>query len=524
MNNKRFFWWGMLALVLLVFGMSLVRPLAWPDEARYGGVGYGMLVSGDWLTPRLDGMPFFHKPPLLHWLQASSMAVFGVHVWSARLVPLAHAIVMLLSMYWATRYFAGEQVAQRACWILGTSLTIMAGGQYLNHDMPVAAWIGLAIWCFGGALLVQGKTGRRLALLGFVACGLGVLGKGLIGLVLPGLVIFVWLFVVRLWPRALHLPWGTGLLLFALVALPWFVLAQRQYPELFDYLIIGQHFRRYTGSTFNNKVPFWFYLPILAGLLFPWALLAAWDGLRSAWRQRLALLRQPEPWTALLWVWVIAITVFFSLPKSKLVGYILPVLPPLAVLAAQAWQTRWGQSVRAGRVFALLCAFNIGLALLLNHTGGQRSLDSGSRDVAQTLSARIEPGQAVWSTGGFPYDLAWLARLRQPVVVLDDWDKARREASDNWQRELFEGGDFDPEAAARWLQPIERLQQPPAGTWLVARPDMVGKSAVSAWRLVCVGRAWALWQARDSGLESPETAEHKGLQCGQTHGHEQGPQ
>jgi 4-amino-4-deoxy-L-arabinose transferase-like glycosyltransferase len=126
--------------------LALVRPLAVPDEGRYAEVGRWMLQSGDWLAPRLNGIPFFHKPPLLHWLQASSMALFGQHVWAARLVPALNAGLMMAALYLCARHLSGELIARRAMVMLGTSLTFLAGGQYVNHDMLVATWIGIAIW------------------------------------------------------------------------------------------------------------------------------------------------------------------------------------------------------------------------------------------------------------------------------------------------------------------------------------------------------------------------------------------
>ena len=100
--------WGVLLL------LAAWRPLALPDEGRYGEIGRWMLVSGDWLTPRLNGIPFFHKPPLLHWLEATAMGIFGVHAWAVRLVPALHAGLMLTALYLAARHIGGERLAQRA--------------------------------------------------------------------------------------------------------------------------------------------------------------------------------------------------------------------------------------------------------------------------------------------------------------------------------------------------------------------------------------------------------------------------
>ena len=198
-------------LGLALWVLAWFRPLALPDEGRYGDVGRFMMISGDWLAPRLDGIPFFHKPPLLHWLQAAALSLAGVHPWVSRWVPVLHAVLMIAVMAWATRRLWSEQVALRATWMLGTSLAFLIGGQYINHDMLVAAWISVAIWCFALSMLHGDRPCPQLARMGFVACGLGVLAKGLIGLVLPGLVMVVWVTLMRLWRKALHLPWISGL-------------------------------------------------------------------------------------------------------------------------------------------------------------------------------------------------------------------------------------------------------------------------------------------------------------------------
>jgi 4-amino-4-deoxy-L-arabinose transferase-like glycosyltransferase len=158
---------GILWLLLLL--MAAMRPLAVPDEGRYGEVGRWMLQSGDWLTPRLNGLPFFHKPPLLHWLQMVSLATFGVNELALRLVPALHAGLMLVALYLSARTISTETIARRAVLMLGTSLTFLVGGQYVNHDMLVATWIGLAIWCFAFSFMAGDKPNALLARLGFAA-------------------------------------------------------------------------------------------------------------------------------------------------------------------------------------------------------------------------------------------------------------------------------------------------------------------------------------------------------------------
>jgi len=184
-NLRRNSWLILGALMALLLLLAWPRPLALPDEGRYAEVGRWMLQSGDYLAPRLDGMPFFHKPPLLHWLQSGVFALLGPSAWTARIVPALHASLMLLGLYLSMRHFESETRARQAMLILGSSLGFLIGGQYVNHDMLVAAWISTAIWCMGAAFMHAEKPDTRLALMGFAACALGVLSKGLIGIVLP---------------------------------------------------------------------------------------------------------------------------------------------------------------------------------------------------------------------------------------------------------------------------------------------------------------------------------------------------
>ena len=262
------------ALFVLLLVLAAFRPLAVPDEGRYGEIGRWMLQSGDWLTPRLNGIPFFHKPPYLYWLEALSLATFGVHVWALRLVPALHAGLMLLALYLGARQFATEIIARRAVWMLGTSLSLLIGGQYVNHDMLVAAWIGVAIWCFALAFMHGDKPHAALARWGFVACAFGVLSKGLIGVALPGLVLLIWLLWTRQFKKIVFLPWISGLLLFGLIAAPWFWLAGQKFPGMLDYMFGTQQVARFSATTFNNAQPWWFYGLALLVLLFPWVFFA----------------------------------------------------------------------------------------------------------------------------------------------------------------------------------------------------------------------------------------------------------
>lgn len=497
--------------------MATLRPLAVPDEGRYGEIGRWMLVSGDWLTPRLNGIPFFHKPPLLYWLEASSLATFGINELALRFVPALSGGLMLTALYLSSRVISTEVIARRACIMLGTSLSFLVGGQYVNHDMLVATWIGIAIWSFAFAFVAGDKPDVHLARLGFLACALGMLSKGLIGLVLPGMVIFFWLIWTRQFKKILYLPWLSGLALFSVVTLPWFVQVQRIYPDFFNYMFVGQQFTRYTAASYNNPQPWWFYLLALVLLLFPWVFFVFGQLHRMVARMPASDLVMSVPWWKLCWVWVLVILVFFSIPHSKLIGYILPVIPPLALLAAMGWQRSMADRAVASRVFFGICAVNISLALGLMIKVGDVTRDSRTQDLAQVFACAATPTDTLYVSDAFPYDLPFYAQTTQAMVVLGDWSVLRQQVGDGWQRELFEGADFDAKAA-QVLQPavvLAQVAQIP-GHWFVGRTGNQLTVNLSGWMLYYQGAGWDLYRSGANSSDalapkSPEAAERKGL-------------
>jgi 4-amino-4-deoxy-L-arabinose transferase-like glycosyltransferase len=308
----------------------------------------------------------------------------------------------------------------------------------------------------------------------------------------------------------LYLPWLSGLALFAAIALPWFVIGQQKYPQLFNYMFIGQQFNRYTAATYNNPQPWWFYLASVLLLLFPWIFFAINPFGQAGKKELQPLAKQ---WRSLCWIWAGVIIVFFSIPNSKLIGYVLPVMPALALLAALGWQRSMAQRRHAGRIFAGLCGLNVGIALLIVTQVGPVTRDSRTQDIAQVLACAIRPGDTVYVTDAYPYDLPFYAQTRKPMVVLEDWPQLRKQAGDGWQRELFEGADFDTQAAKLLQLPAELAgagARP--GNWFVGRIGSKSTQGLSGWKLFYQGAGWMLYQSGGaSAPESPEAAQHKGL-------------
>ena len=515
---KRWSLWLLPALLLI---LAVFRPLSIPDEGRYAEIGRWMWVSGDWLTPRIDGIPFFHKPPLLYWLEAISFHVFGATAWAARLVVALHALLMGAVLLDCARFFAGVDVARRAVWMLGSSLAFLIAGQYVNHDMMVASWIGVAIWCFARAFMHQGTTQgdsvhRGWARAGYVACALGVLSKGLIGLALPGLVLLIWIALTAQWKKILALPWLSGVSLFALIAVPWFVLVERAYPGTFNYMFGTQQFARYTQTEFNNAQPWWFYGAAIAVLMFPWVLAVLAQGVRGVWLRVKHAHAPTDAVAALCWIWCVAVLGFFSIPSSKIIGYALPVMPPLAYLAALWWQQVWADKRWAQWLFAALVVAASAAAVVLNHLAGQFTQARGIGEMAQVLACVSDTNDPVAVIDDYPYDLPFYARRTRPIEVIQNWELERQQAADDWRRELFEGADFDAPAGQLALQPLSRLEalKHDASAWLLA-PKAVGsysKGAHEGFEVVHETPAWVLYRASMAGAsKSPESAQDERL-------------
>ena len=191
--------------------------------------------------------------------------------------------------------------------------------------------------------------------------------------------------------------------------------------------------------------------------------------------------------------------------------------PGLALLGALGWQRTMSHRPMAGKMFIGLCALNIGMALALVLKVGDVTRESRSQDLAAVLACAAAPSDTVYVSDAYPYDLPFYAQTTKPLVVLEDWPVLRKQVGDGWQRELFEGADFDPKAA-QVLQPVEvlaRVAQTP-GNWFAAREGNQMTQEMDGWALYFKGAGWDLYRSDGDAAgalaaKSPETAEHKGL-------------
>lgn len=332
---------ALIVVVLLAWFASLeLRGLFIPDEGRYAEIPREMLDTGDWVTPRLNGLKYFEKPPLQYWLTAASYAVFGEDEWTARLPSTLLGFLAVLMTVFTARRLWGPRAVLTSAVILASSWAYYLSGQYLTLDIMLSAFLTFAL-C--GFLLAQdaGATPaqrRAWMLVAWVSCAFAVLCKGLIGIALPGLALVVYSVIgldFRLWRRLEIL---RGLALMLLITVPWFVLVQQRNPEFFEFFFIREHFQRFASSEHSRLGEWWYYAPILLVGLMPWTPLFVQQVLRAASEPReTAAQLFNRPFRPLLFcaIWTAAIIVFFSVSQSKLPAYVIPVFPALALLLGQ---------------------------------------------------------------------------------------------------------------------------------------------------------------------------------------------
>ena len=256
------------ALYLFLLGRL---PLANPDESRYAEIPREMLAQGDWVTPRLNAVPYFEKPPLVYWTVGVSRVLFGPGEFAARLTPALFGLGAVLLTYAATRRLHGRTAGIAAAVVLGTSLLHFVLSRILLLDMAVSALIAATLFCFILAVREPAGPRRRALFLGlYASAALATLAKGLIGFLLPGAVMFLWLLIFNQWRRLLPMHLGAGLILFLAIAAPWHVLAAQRNPGWAEFYFIHEHWTRFTTTAHGRSAPFWFFVPVMLAGLFPW--------------------------------------------------------------------------------------------------------------------------------------------------------------------------------------------------------------------------------------------------------------
>lgn len=321
-------WWLAIPLLSILYFSSLsAAGMLGPDEPRYASIGREMARSGDWITPRLWGAPWFEKPALLYWMTGAAFKLgFGEDL--APRVPVALlSVAFLVFFQWILSREFGVRAAWAATIILGTSAAWLGYSFIGATDLPMAA-------AFSAAMLLSldwlETGGRRRLPLAAALLGVAVLAKGLTPLVLT--LPLVWC-GRRRWRDLVRLP---VLGAFLIVALPWYLLCYLRNGAIFPRTFFWQqHFERFTSHQ-EHEQPFWFYGPVLAAVLLPWTPLLVLLARRALYR---------DARRRFLLLWFLFVLVFFSFSENKLPGYLLPLAPAAAALMgialAEATRAHW---------------------------------------------------------------------------------------------------------------------------------------------------------------------------------------
>ena len=397
------------ALVILVslFASLGAIGLVGPDEPRYAWIARAMAETGDWVTPRLWGLPWFEKPVLYYWAAAMGFRMHLPAEWAARLPSAIAALAAAKAIAWFARrhYLADEDSLATptllAPVIFATSVAAIGFARAATPDMLFSAAITLAMVA---AASVLGRAGAlRVAdaarpetqnhdlpmlILWGAFLGLGVLAKGPAAVILAGGAVGSWALATSHWRAAIRLAHPLAIAAFCLVALPWYALCQHRNPDFLHIFIFQHNFERYLTPLFQHQQPFWFFVPITILALLPWSafLIAAAQEALGLWREK-SWKNSPGFFLA---CWALFPVVFFSFSQSKLPSYILPAIPALALITAISASRAFRKSRAHAIILSAATAFLwVALAAVFRHVVHQPPFTETASSVASLAAMAL---------------------------------------------------------------------------------------------------------------------------------------
>ena len=397
-----------------------------PDEVRYAVVGRTMVESGDAITPRVNGFVYLDKPPLLHWLNALSMRLSGFTAFAARLPSVLAGLGTVAVAAGLAAGLAGRRAGLWTAIVLLSAVLPAGVSRLCRYDAVFTLGLTAALACAWQALRQPQRLGW------YIGAGAGVaaaiLTKGPVALVLVGGPVFAY-WAAAWWagrrsrvgavsagsPRSsgtLTWPyWLAALAVALLLAAPWFVLTEALHPGYFHWFITNEHLARVHGATGGQHAqPFWYLLPITLVGIAPWSLLLLPAFPAATWRARFGA-GGPRADLFLL-CWAATPVVFFSLAQGKLPPYVLPALPPLAVLIG-CYLAGAAGGVPAGARPWLVAT---GIVCLVLAVGGAAASVRRPSDLLSTVAPQVIAAAALLALCGLVALVASL--LRRPVPAL----------------------------------------------------------------------------------------------------------
>jgi len=350
------------ALALLVaaaclFGRLGSLPLIQPDEGRNAEVAREMKDAGTWLVPTYDGLPYLDKPAFYFRVVALSMSAFGENETAARLPGALAALALLALVYVFCRRAYGERAAALAVLVVGTTPLVVAFARIVIFDMVLALFVVAAILAGYHAEERVGPARERWYVAGAACSAVAVLIKGPVGFLLPLLVLIAFDLLDRNRAAVRRLFAPLNQLVFLLIVLPWFfgvAFLRHDFPY---YGLVEESLHRFTTPAFHRTAPFWYYVPVIAAVLFPWSVLLP-ECVAAAWRARARWPRADR----LLIAWSAVVVLFFSISQSKLPGYVLTAVVALGMLTARVLDLAFEHP--DGRAHRLVLRAAVGLAAI----------------------------------------------------------------------------------------------------------------------------------------------------------------
>ncbi|HQU50710.1 MAG TPA: phospholipid carrier-dependent glycosyltransferase [Casimicrobiaceae bacterium] len=359
----RYAWVLIIAVASVAWFSGLdLRRLHHPDEGRYAEIAREMSVSGDWLTPRLNGIRYFEKPPLQYWVTAASFRAFETDEWTARLAPAVAGFATIFVVGFAAAALAGPAAGVYAALALAGCVWHIA----LAHIVTLDALLSFLLACALATFLLAQRDGlsRRALhawmLAAWALIALAALTKGLVALAIPAMALVAYSLLTRDWGPWRRLKPATGLAVFLAIAAPWFVMVAMANPGFADFFFVNEHIRRFATEEAKRPGPWWYFVPLFAVGLLPWLSIAPWTW-RDAWRARAA--PNGFRWQAFCLAWAGVVFAFFSVSQSKLPSYILPMFPALMLALGPALEAM--PSLRIARLMRPLAVTTTVLGVLV---------------------------------------------------------------------------------------------------------------------------------------------------------------
>jgi 4-amino-4-deoxy-L-arabinose transferase-like glycosyltransferase len=384
---------------LFFYGLGAVGLLG-ADEPRYAQIAREMLDRSDWVTPVLNGKPWLEKPPLYYWQAMLSYGAArslgrgdGVNDQTARFPGAIDAALMIAAIYFFLRRFRAGTELDGAL-ITASCAGVIGFAHAAATDMPLAATFTIALLSW----YAWYETRQRAALVIFyLFLALGTLAKGPVAPALAAVIILLFIAAKREWGVFLRAHWVPGILLFLVVALPWYVAVQMRNPEFFRFFILEHNLARFSTNVYHHPQPVWFFLPVFLLAVMPWTvwlIAAVVERVRQMWGEGREAFASPEDsWALFLLIWMLVPILFFSASRSKLPGYILPAVPAAALLVTDYLAARREKEIRLSWPLAaahgVLCGLLVFGALSAASIAATHHLALGSWTYVAALIALV---------------------------------------------------------------------------------------------------------------------------------------